>query len=188
MSLRVVVEGDTDLPFVRKLANYAGFDVDVEIDANGKDALDEAFPGYNGAARGSPWLVIRDLDHDAPCAAALLTVQGVAPARWMVYRIAVREIEAWAMADAAGTSSFFGVKQSRVPDDPDDEDHPTRALVDLCGVHESDVFEMQCCPLQVIPFALARSTKLLLSSSAPCTGTYAERSREAKVFGALFAD
>jgi hypothetical protein len=131
MTLMVAVEGDTDLPFVRELAADAGFDVRREIDCAGKSRLDEALPSYNGAAKGSPWLVLRDLDHDAECAVALIAARRLVPSRWMCFRVAVRELESWVLADAEGFADFYAVPVNAVPDRPVEEDDPTRTIVNL---------------------------------------------------------
>jgi hypothetical protein len=126
-----VFEGDTDLPVVRKLTRDAGLSISVPIDCGGKSQLDAELSGYNQAAKGSPWFVLRDLDDDAPCAGALLRQREFQPASWMCLRIAVRELEAWLLADAEGVVEFFKVAPSQIPLDPDGEADPTRSLVDL---------------------------------------------------------
>lgn len=130
-TIAVVVEGDTDLPIVRKLVRDAGFRIWPEIDCGGKGDIDKHLKGYNNAAKGSPWLVVRDLDHDAPCAGEFLKDRGFAPSRWMCFRIAVREIEAWLLADAEGMARFLGVSESIIPKNPESEADPTISLVNL---------------------------------------------------------
>lgn len=131
MSLAVVVEGDTDLPVVRKLALDAGLEISVEIDCGGKARLDEDLPGYNDAAQGWPWFVLRDLDHDAPCAGDFVRALRFSPSRWMCFRIAVRELEAWLLADVEGLAGFLEVQEAWIPLEPDSEADPTAVLVNL---------------------------------------------------------
>lgn len=131
MTVALVVEGDTDLPIVRKLVADARLEVWTEIDCGGKDALDASLRDYNNAAQGFPWFVLRDLDHDAPCAAAFLVACGLAPSRWMSFRVAVRELEAWLLADAQGLADFLGVSVTAVPGDPDAQEDPTVCIVNL---------------------------------------------------------
>ena len=131
MSLLVVVEGDTDLPVVRHLAEDAGFEIRAEIDCGGKSRLDAELPGYNAAAKGSPWFVLRDLDEDAACAVELLRSFDLVVSDWMCLRIAVRELEAWLLADIEGLAQFMRVSQHLFPENPDLEADPTRTLVSL---------------------------------------------------------
>ena len=131
MSLVIVVEGDTDLPVVRKLASDAGLPISAEIDCQGKGKLDRDLPGYNSAARGSPWFVLRDLDQDAPCAPTFLAGTAVRASPWMCFRLAVREVESWLLADTRAMARFLRVDEHRLPRDPDSEPDPTRTLVNL---------------------------------------------------------
>ncbi len=131
MSLVVVVEGDTDIPVASALVASAGWGVASWLDMAGKSALDASLPGFNRAARGSPWLVLRDLDTDASCAPGFLAVSRFKASEWMAFRVAVREVEAWLLADAKALASFLHVPEHRIPADPDAEEDPTRTLVNL---------------------------------------------------------
>lgn len=131
MSLVVVVEGDTDIPVVSALAASTGWSVASWLDTAGKGRLDGCLREFNRAARGSPWFVLRDLDQDAECAPAFVARSGLQPSRFMVFQLAVRQVEAWLMADAAALASFLHVPERRVPLAPDAEDDPTRTLVQL---------------------------------------------------------
>ena len=108
MSLALVVEGDTDLPVARKLAQDANLHVFTEMDAGGKHNIDAEIGDYNGAAKGSPWFVLRDLDQDAPCAGRFLGGIGFRPSKWMCFRLAVRELESWLLADEEGSPRSSG--------------------------------------------------------------------------------
>ncbi len=142
----MVVEGDTDLPVARKLVRDAGLDVALELDCAGKSQLDEHLSGYNAAAQGSPWFVLRDLNGDALCAAALLEQRRFKPSQWMCFRIAVREMEAWLLADAHEFSAFFDVEETLVPGDPDAEADPTTVIVNLARKSRSGAIRRALVP------------------------------------------
>lgn len=127
----IVVEGDTDLPFARKLARDAGFDDATEIDAQGKGEIDKYLDRYNDAAKGSPWLVLRDLDHDAGCAPEFLDDISFAASAWMCFRLVVRELESWVLADARGLARFLDVDEQWIPKNPDAVKDPTATLVEI---------------------------------------------------------
>ena len=128
----VAVEGDTDLPFVRKLASDARIEISTEIDCSGKSRLDADLRGFNSAAQGSPWFVLRDLNSDARCAPEFLRANAMSHSEWMCYRVAVRELESWVLADSHGFSDFFAVEEDAIPAEPDLEIDPTLTIVQLC--------------------------------------------------------
>jgi hypothetical protein len=98
--------------------------------AAGISALDHSLAGLNESARHrNPVLVLRDLDDDPRCAAAL--VRDLLPARSprCLLRICVREIEAWLMADRDAYARFLGVHVSLVPEEPDEIPDPKRFVL-----------------------------------------------------------
>jgi len=127
----VVVEGDTDLPFVRRLAEDAGLGITTEIDAGGKGTIDRELAKYNNAGRSIPWVVVRDLDTDAPCAGEFVMSRKLKPTRWFRLRLAVREVESWVLADAEGLSKFIDVDAKWIPTAPDVERDATASLLEV---------------------------------------------------------
>ena len=130
-TVTIAVEGATDIPVVRRLLAEAGHALAIAHGGHGKGPLDRNLVGYNNAARFAPWLVMRDLDHDAECAPAIASDLLPAPAEHMRLRIAVREMESWLIADAESLAAFLSVKSSRIPPDPDTLDDPKQALVTI---------------------------------------------------------
>ena len=130
MTLSIVVEGETDIPVCQRLAAEAGFD-DLRIMAQGnKQELDKRLPGFNAAARHVPWFVLRDLDRDAICPVIWLKRRRFEPSRWMSFRLAVRQIESWLLADRL-LADFLRIPANKVPSDPDALDDAKQALVNL---------------------------------------------------------
>lgn len=113
------VEGPSDEPVLRRIVEERGGTVYRVQVQNGKSNLRRALPGYNAAARRSAWLVLVDLDQDHPCAGALVSEWLPAPSPFIHLRVVVHQIEAWLLADAERFASFFGVRRSAIPVDPD---------------------------------------------------------------------
>ena len=65
----VLVEGATDLAVVERILTVAGHEPGNHYGLRGKAWLDSKLRAYNNAARFFPWLVLRDLNSDAACAA-----------------------------------------------------------------------------------------------------------------------
>jgi len=131
VSISAAVEGDVDETVVKKLIAHVGGQLGTVYGKHGKPALRQKIKGYNNAARHTPWIVLVDLDREAACAPPLLGSWLSKPASLLCFRVAVREIEAWLMADAATLARFLGVAQRRVPGSPEDMDYPKRVLVNL---------------------------------------------------------
>jgi hypothetical protein len=97
----------------------------------GKPALKTKIRGYVNAARYAPWVVVIDLDNDADCAPPLRTEWVPESTRYLCFRIAVREVEAWLLADRVNLAAFLGVARSKVPPNPEQLPDPKQAMVNL---------------------------------------------------------
>lgn len=131
VSVSGAVEGDVDEAVLRRLFAYAGVDAGPIHGRRGKQHLLSRLSGYNAAAEHSPWLVLIDLDRDASCApehrAALLPY----PTSMLCFRIAVREVEAWLIADRERMARSLGVAIARIPEDCESLADPKQTIVDL---------------------------------------------------------
>lgn len=127
------VEGATDAPVAARLIEMCGGVPQRRLIARSKQRLDPKIAGIRRSATPfGPWLILRDLDHDAPCAAALVDSLTPHPSEYAELRIAVRQIEAWLLADRKGFSTAFSVAETRLPVDPDSCDDAKRVVVDVC--------------------------------------------------------
>jgi hypothetical protein len=87
--------------------------------------------GFNKAARGTPFLVLTDLDK-SPCPPTLVSEWLDVPMHPnLLLRVAVREVEAWLLADTEAFAKFAGLPISSVPTRPENLDDPKRALIQL---------------------------------------------------------
>jgi hypothetical protein len=127
------VEGIVDEAAVVTIADYLAFTVGVCYVKRGKSLLDKSLSAYNQAARQSPWLIVRDLDHDARCATELVRMLLPEQAPHMCFRVAVREMEAWFLSDAANFASFIGVKTAAIPQDAEILLDPKEAVLQLAA-------------------------------------------------------
>jgi hypothetical protein len=134
--VRVVVEGATDRPVAQALLKASGLALDGEpIVTNGKTVLDQRIGNYNQAARRQPWLVLRDADRDGDDCPVILRRGLLAPSAesdGMCFRLAVRSVEAWLMADVKAFAGYFRVPLSKVPTEPESSNDAKGRLVDVC--------------------------------------------------------
>jgi hypothetical protein len=131
------VEGIVDEAVVRRLIEHVGARVGGVYGKNGKAHLREKINGYNNAARHAPWIVLVDLDHDADCAPPLCADWLSNQASLLCFRVAVREIEAWLLADQERLATFLRVARSNLPDAPEALHDPKATVVELARASRS---------------------------------------------------
>ena len=125
------VEGDLDEAVLRRVVSCVGITLGTVHGRQGKPALLQSVRGYNNAAPYAPWIVVVDLDRDCDCAPPCHQKWLPSPAPLMCFRVAVRAIEAWILADRTRAARVLGVNSARVPPDPDGLDDPKDALVNI---------------------------------------------------------
>ncbi len=125
------VEGLVDEAVVKHLIVWAGAEIGPIYGKRGKPLLRQRVNGYNKAAQYNAWIVIVDLNREADCPPPLREIWLPNPGPFMCFRIAVREIEAWLLADRERFASFFRVRLSDVPAKPELLDDPKEAVVQL---------------------------------------------------------
>jgi hypothetical protein len=125
------VEGVVDEAVVKRLIVEAGGEIGPIYGKRGKSLLRQRVNGYNRAARHHPWIVIVDLNREADCAPPLKEIWLPNSGPFMCFRIAVREIEAWLLADRERFASFFRVRLSDVAAEPELLDDPKEAVIEL---------------------------------------------------------
>jgi hypothetical protein len=145
-TITLVVEGDSDVGVLKKVATYAGFSPGTIYGRKGKSRIDAQIRAYNYAAVRAPWLVVRDLDADDRCAGALARRLLPEPAPRMCFRIAVRSIEAWVMADHEMCSRFFELEPRSLPAQPDSLAHPKQRLLELARRSRSSAIKKGMLP------------------------------------------
>lgn len=125
------VEGVVDAAVAQRLISHVGAQLGQIYGQKGKQFLLKRLNGYLQAARRAPWLVLVDLDTEADCAPLMRS-------RWLpentanlCFRIAVREIESWLMADPERLASFLGVNSGAIPPYPEVVPEPKAQMVVL---------------------------------------------------------
>lgn len=91
------------------------------------------------AAR-EPVILITDLDQSA-CAPALIAdwLQGAEQPAGFVFRVAVREIESWLIADHDALRALMGQRVRAITEDPDSLNDPKRTLLKIAEKAPRDV-------------------------------------------------
>jgi hypothetical protein len=132
-SLIIAVEDELSGAVMSKLVACSGrnFTINRVFNARGNVRLREGMAKFRAASRVLPHIVLTDLDR-CPCPLELInnwSARQLPPQ--LLFRIAVREVEAWLMADRAGIAQFLHIDISKVPQAPETEEDPKRTLINL---------------------------------------------------------
>lgn len=107
------------------------FSVGNCLNREGYGYLKKIIPGLNHAAKGTPYLVLTDLDN-AECPLALISQWLSQPKHPnLIFRIAVKEVEAWLLAHREAFAKFLGISITLIPDDVDAIPDPKQFLINL---------------------------------------------------------
>ena len=115
----------------RILLDYApDVTIDRMIIARGFGNIKSKVHVYERASRFVRHLVLTDLDNHH-CAPKLRESWAIQANTSMIFRVAVREVEAWVMADRDGFSDFFGVPCGKIPNQIELDPDPKARLISL---------------------------------------------------------
>ena len=87
--------------------------------------------GWNSAARSVPFVILTDLDIGECPASLIRDWLGVTKHPNLLFRVAVREVESWILADSKNLAEFLGVHRALIPSDTDALPDPKAAIVEL---------------------------------------------------------
>jgi hypothetical protein len=107
-------------------------DLKREKASAGSSYIKSKISGFNNAAKVTPYLVLTDLDKKE-CAPLLIREwlpHGQHPN--LLFRVAVREVETWVMADRLSFAKFLGIESKLIPQDIDRQvTNPKEFLLEL---------------------------------------------------------
>lgn len=132
--VNLVVEDELSAAVLRKLLDESEreYVVGATYGQAGIGYVKARLKAFNQAAKGMTYLVLVDLDR-AECAPALV-------GHWLgeiprhpnlLFRVAVREVEAWLLAHASAFARFAGIRESLIPRDVEAILNPKQCLIEL---------------------------------------------------------
>ena len=132
--IALVVEDELSEAVARKLleSSSRSYAIRIVYSRGGYGHIKKNICGFNNAAKGTPYLVVTDLDTE-DCAPALID-------KWLkkrtlhpnlVFRVAVKEVEAWLLAHRSAFAKFVGVREGVVPENVEQIDDPKKKLIDI---------------------------------------------------------
>ncbi len=127
-----LVEGEMDEAAAFKLIRVTGHSPGVCYGKKGYGYIKTKIQGFNRAARSTCYLTLVDLmdtEFSCPPEVSVGWVPHLAPN--MLFRVVVRELESWLLADRENMADFVGVRPFQIPERPEEIDDPKRALINI---------------------------------------------------------
>lgn len=129
----------SEITLIKILAALDRFAVGTAYRRGGSGYLRRTIHGWNNAARGQPFIVLTDLD-TMTCPSELINQWLSSPRHPnLLFRVAVREVESWLLADRKHIAEFLGIPASRVPLVPDGLGDPKGTIVVLAQKSRKDI-------------------------------------------------
>ena len=131
--INLAVEGPLDEVILNRVLDSARrpFQVLRCYGKKGVDHLKNNLSRYDQAARVSSWIVLMDLDTQAECAPLLISNLLPHGQPNLFFRIAVRKVESWLLADRINFAHFLGIPASRILPNPERVLDPKQEVVNL---------------------------------------------------------
>lgn len=133
LDVALVVEDALSYEVMARLlaATGRGYHVTLPLVERGCGNIQRSITKYRNASNILAHVVLTDLDQ-AECPYTLRKKWGVETLpKSMLFRVAVRETEAWLLADRAGFATFAGIPISKVAREPEALADPKQTLINL---------------------------------------------------------
>ena len=128
--INIAVEDDLSEAVLRKILQDR-YDVGDCYQKRGFGYLKKNIRGFNNASKGMPYIVLTDLDM-GECAPTLIEKWLQVPIHHnMLFRVAVREVESWVLADRDRFAKFLGIRKTLVPVNVGAIDDPKKCLINI---------------------------------------------------------
>jgi hypothetical protein len=134
MDIFLAVEDALSEAVAEKLLLSAGVEFQIKqcFRKHGFGYLKSNLGKFSAIAENTPLLLMTDLDRE-DCAPGLIRrwLGKNKPPKGLLFRVAVRETEAWLLADADGFAAFSGVPVAKIPHEVESLPDPKSTLIDL---------------------------------------------------------
>ncbi|MCU6500655.1 DUF4276 family protein [Rugamonas sp. A1-17] len=138
MYLDLLVEGYVDEAVAKRLLQECGHEVGVTFGKKGWNYIEQKINAFDRSCGAQGLFTLVDcMDTGKACAVEVVNDWLPQPGIAHVFRVVVREIESWILADRTGIASFLSVPLSKVPLAPDSLADPKQALIGLARTSRS---------------------------------------------------
>jgi hypothetical protein len=130
----IATEDELSTAVAQKIVKAASTDFDIYdvLCRGGYGYLKSHIREFSNLAKNVPVFLMTDLDnHECPPGLINNWRRGTSLPENLIFRVCVREVESWLLADHNGIKSLLGPRIGKLNDDPDALDDPKRELLKL---------------------------------------------------------
>lgn len=132
MLVNLLVEGQVDEAVAWRLIDACGHQRGTTFGKRGWTYIRQKAHLFDRSCATTGLLTLVDfMDTKQPCAPAIVHDWLAHRHRLHVFRVVIREIESWVMADREGMAHFLAVPVSKIPRFPELLDDPKQSLINL---------------------------------------------------------
>jgi len=151
-SVYLAAEDSPGLAVGRKLITEAHpLTVYREENARGYGKLKAKARNYHQMGVRMPVLMLTDLDENECPSEIIKEWIGDAPSVGFLFRVCVREIEAWLIADRERLAEYFGISPAKISSSPESLDDPKAELIRLSQLSRQRAIRAAFMPHQSAP-------------------------------------
>jgi Domain of unknown function (DUF4276) len=130
--IHTLVEGLMDEAAANSLIKMAGHTPGTCFGKKGYTKIQSKVESFNQTSVGAIYLVLVDfMDTGLPCPAEVVSERVPHRRPNLLFRIVVRELESWLLADKENLADFLNVSVAKIPTDPERLKDPKLTLVNL---------------------------------------------------------
>lgn len=128
-----LVEGFLDDVLATKLINSVGLTPGDSYGKKGCSYIEDKIRAFNRSAKGGFYLLtlVDFMDSRLNCPPEVIMKLLPHPSPNMVFRVVVRELESWLIADRKNLANFLKINLNQIPENPEIIDDPKRTLINL---------------------------------------------------------
>jgi len=147
--INYLVEGEIDKAVAIRIINAVGHEAGVGYGKRGKDYIKQKIGKFNLTAKSINYLALVDfMDTDCACPAEVISTWLPHKNKLMYFRVVVREIESWLLADRKTIAKFLSVGIEKIPINPENESDPKQKLVNIARTSRSKSIRSALVPEQ----------------------------------------
>lgn len=130
--INLIVEGEIDEVIAHKIVGGLGHQIGVSYGKKGAGYIKNKIQDFNKSAQNICYLALVDfMDTKCSCPPEVISTWLPYKNNLMIFRIVVREVESWILADRENLSKFLNISIELITEKPEEEQNPKQTLVNL---------------------------------------------------------